>query len=48
VTTESISATRRWSMLTVSLTATLCATVFINGVVFLIPALKAERHMGLA
>jgi hypothetical protein len=35
-------------MLTVSLTATLCATVFINGVVFLIPALKAERHMGLA
>ncbi len=35
-------------MLVVSTTTTLCATVFINGVVFLIPALKAERHMGLA
>ncbi len=35
-------------MLTISLTATLCATVFINGVAFLIPALKSERHMGLA
>jgi len=43
-----ISTTRRWSMLVVSLSTTLCATVFINGVVFLIPALKAERHMGLA
>jgi MFS family permease len=46
--TREISTTRRWSMLIVSLTTTLCATVFINGVVFLIPALKAERHMGLA
>jgi len=35
-------------MLIVSTTTTLCATVFINGVVFLIPALKVERHMGLA
>jgi MFS family permease len=45
---ETISTARRWSMLIVSTTTTLCATVFINGVVFLIPALKAERHMGLA
>lgn len=46
--TREISTTRRWSMLIVSTTTTLCATVFINGVVFLIPALKAERHMSLA
>lgn len=38
--TEDISAARRWSMLTVSQLATLCANVFINGVAFLIPALS--------
>ncbi|MGH3967205.1 MAG: MFS transporter [Mycobacterium sp.] len=44
----SISATRRWSLLAISLTATLCATVFINGIAFLIPALDAERGINLA
>ncbi|ORW00916.1 MFS transporter [Mycobacterium kyorinense] len=48
MTAQSISTTRRWSILVMSLTATLCATVFINGVPFLIPALKAERHTDLA
>ncbi|WP_420799446.1 MFS transporter [Mycobacterium celatum] len=42
-----ISTARRWSMLTVSLAATLSANVFINGVAFLIPAL-ARRGTGLA
>ena len=35
-------------MLIVSLIATLCANVFINGVAFLIPALHARRGTGLA
>lgn len=39
---------RRWSLLAISLTATLCATVFINGIAFLIPALDAERGISLA
>ncbi|WP_193393854.1 MFS transporter [Mycobacterium kyorinense] len=43
-----ISATRRWSLLGISLAATLCATVFINGIAFLIPALDAERGISLA
>lgn len=43
-----ISATRRWSLLAISLAATLCATVFINGIAFLIPALDAERGISLA
>ncbi|HEX5252591.1 MAG TPA: MFS transporter, partial [Mycobacterium sp.] len=34
-------------MLAISLAATLSATVFINGVAFLIPALDAQRHIGL-
>jgi sugar phosphate permease len=46
--TASISSTRRWSLLAISLTATLCATVFINGIAFLIPALDAERGINLA
>jgi hypothetical protein len=46
--TPEISTTRRWSTLIVSLATTLCANVFINGVVFLLTALKAERHMDLA
>ncbi|GBE66371.1 putative MFS-type transporter [Mycobacterium sp. MFM001] len=46
--TATISATRRWSLLGISLAATLCATVFINGIAFLIPALDAERGISLA
>lgn len=48
VPTASISSTRRWSLLAISLMATLCATVFINGIAFLIPALDAERGINLA
>ena len=43
-----ISATRRWFLLAISLVTTLCATVFINGIAFLIPALDAERGISLA
>jgi MFS family permease len=46
--TTSISTMRRWSLLAVSLTATLCATAFVNGIAFLIPALDAERGINLA
>src|ERR1700721_4037501 len=46
--TESISTVRRWVMLGVSLGATLCANVFINGVAFLIPMLHARHGTGLA
>ncbi|OBI47318.1 MFS transporter [Mycobacterium kyorinense] len=46
--TASISATRRWSLLAISLVATLSATVFVNGIAFLIPALDAERGINLA
>jgi len=45
---RSISTARRWSMLVVALTATLCANVFINGVAFLIPTLHRERGLDLA
>lgn len=34
-------------MLGISLTATLCANVFINAVAFLIPAMSAQRGTGL-
>jgi MFS family permease len=34
-------------MLIISLAATLSATMFINGVAFLIPAMDAQRHVGL-
>ncbi|MBV9351280.1 MAG: MFS transporter [Mycobacterium sp.] len=44
---ELVSTTRRWSMLAISLIATLCANVFINGVAFLIPALQAQHGVGL-
>ena len=44
----SISTVRRWSMLAIALTATLCANVFINGVAFLIPTLHTERGLDLA
>ncbi len=45
---ESISTTRRWSMLVVALTTTLCANVFINGAAFLIPTLHTTRGLDLA
>jgi MFS family permease len=45
---ESISTARRWSMLVIALTATLCANVFINGAAFLIPTLHNERGLDLA
>jgi MFS family permease len=48
MTIERIGTARRWSMLGVSLTATLCANVFINAIPFLIPALVAQRHIGMA
>jgi MFS family permease len=48
VSVESISSLRRWSMLGIALTATLCANVFINGAAFLIPTLHDERGLDLA
>jgi MFS family permease len=48
VSIESISSVRRWSMLIIALTATLCANVFINGAAFLIPTLHTERGLDLA
>ena len=48
MTTPTIGDVRRWSMLVIALTATLCANVFINGVAFLIPTLHAERGLDLA
>lgn len=46
--TPTIGPVRRWSMLVIALTTTLCANVFINGVAFLIPTLHAERGLDLA
>jgi MFS family permease len=46
--TDSICTLRRWSMLAIALTATLCANVFINGAAFLIPTLHSERGLDLA
>jgi MFS family permease len=43
-----VSAAKRWSMLAISLTATLSANVFINAIAFLIPAMNAQRGTGLA
>ena len=48
MTVESISTLRRWSMLAIALSATLCANVFINGAAFLIPTLHTERGLDLA
>ncbi|MFM8598440.1 MAG: MFS transporter [Mycobacterium sp.] len=45
---EPISPLRRWSMLGMGLFATLSANVFINGVAFLIPALRSEMGLDLA
>ena len=47
-TTSTIGTVRRWSMLAIALTATLCANVFINGVAFMIPTLHTERGLDLA
>jgi MFS family permease len=46
--TKSTSMGARWSMVAISLAATSCTFVFINGVAFLIPALEAERGTPLA
>src|SRR5689334_4096770 len=43
-----LGTARRWSMLVIALTTTLCANIFINGVAFLIPTLHAERGLDLA
>jgi MFS family permease len=43
-----VSAAKRWSMLAISLTATLSANVFINAIAFLIPAMNTQRGTGLA
>ena len=48
VSVSSVSDFRRWSMLVIALSATLCANVFINGVAFLIPTLHSERGLDLA
>jgi sugar phosphate permease len=48
MTTSTIGSARRWSMLAIALTTTLCANVFINGVAFLIPTLHTERGLDLA
>ena len=46
--TPTIGTARRWSMLVIALTATLCANIFINGVAFLIPTLHTEQGLDLA
>ncbi|KAA8967734.1 MFS transporter [Mycobacterium sp.] len=48
MTTHSMGTGARWSMVVISLGATLCAFTFINGVAFLIPALQVERGSTLA
>ncbi len=47
-TSTSIGTARRWSMLAIALTTTLCSNVFINGVAFMIPVLHTERGLDLA
>src|SRR5213080_1067186 len=47
-TSTTIGSRRRWSMLAIALSATLCANVFINGVAFMIPTLHTERGLDLA
>src|SRR3954451_11175324 len=48
MTTFTIGTVRRWSMLAIALTTTMCANVFINGVAFLIPTLHTDRGLDLA
>lgn len=45
--TDSVGPGARWSMVVISLGATLSTFVFINGVAFLIPALQVERGLNL-
>jgi MFS family permease len=45
---ETIGTLRRWLMLVIALTATMCANVFINGAAFLIPTLHSQRSLDLA
>jgi MFS family permease len=45
---STIGTVRRWSMLLIALTTTLCANIFINGVAFLIPTLHTEHGLNLA
>ncbi|MBS1695831.1 MAG: MFS transporter [Actinobacteria bacterium] len=45
---RSIGSARRWSMLAIALSTTLCVNVFINGVAFLIPTLHTQRGLDLA
>ena len=45
---ESISTSRRWSMLAIAVFATTSANVFINGVAFLIPTMHSEYGLDLA
>jgi len=47
-TSATIGTVRRWSMLVIALTATLCSNVFINGVAFMIPVLHTQRGLDLA
>ncbi|BCI52567.1 MFS transporter [Mycolicibacterium litorale] len=48
MTTPAIGTLRRWSMLVLGVTATMCANVFIYGAAFLIPTLHTERGLDLA
>lgn len=48
MTGDAIGSARRWSILGLALTATLCANVFINGVAFLIPTLHSDHGLDLA
>ncbi|MBV8930442.1 MAG: MFS transporter, partial [Mycobacteriaceae bacterium] len=43
-----IGTPRRWSMLAIALTSTMCANVFVNGAAFLIPTLHTSRGLHLA
>jgi MFS family permease len=43
-----ISTPRRWSMLVIALTSTMCANVFVNGAAFLIPTLHSRHGLDLA
>lgn len=48
MTDAAIGSARRWSILALALTATLCTNVFINGVAFLIPTLHSDHGLDLA
>lgn len=48
MTEPTIGSARRWSLLAIALTTTMCVNVFINGVAFLIPTLQSEHDLDLA